>query len=255
MNLTGPDSEDYTEVHGLGRYKFCLVDRPILNDAESRRLEGILGYALPTICFGHNRCDIYLDDAGGDGPSHILRISAEELLKELSPLPVPYRIKSASVWRPTVPVCEPHTQYDWTFFSLGNGTINGENVCRIDMDEISLERLKLSATGQPDHECGWDAEARALMIDYHTLGEDSDILFYKHLDFYSDELSDNGHSESAMQLRVMSDGFYILLTSRLRIDHVVSKGRSVRIRGRFCERTLKREIVSGGRATLELWTY
>jgi len=80
-------------------------------------------------------------------------------------------------------------------------------------------------TFQSDYEgtySNWDSiETTNLAIDLNKLKQKEEILLYKELTLFEDELHDNGISLSSVRIRVMPSGFFILLRFFLRVDGVM----------------------------------
>lgn len=58
-------------------------------------------------------------------------------------------------------------------------------------------------------------------IDYEKLKERENILFYKDIVLYEDELDDNGCSKLSIKIRVMPSGFFCLQRFYLRVDNTL----------------------------------
>ncbi|KAF6200250.1 hypothetical protein GE061_006553 [Apolygus lucorum] len=96
--------------------------------------------------------------------------------------------------------------FDWTFRTDYNGTYNGWSNGR-----------QVSDTG----------------IDLEVLKKREQILLYKDLMLFEDELHDNGVAVCNVRMRVMPSGFFVLLRYFLRIDGVLIAANDTRIYHEF----------------------
>ena len=72
-------------------------------------------------------------------------------------------------------------------------------------------------------------DTNGVVIPLEKLGPENKIIEYNQIDFFEDELSDNGISEGKIRFRVMDDCFYGLMRSYIRVDNVLIRNIDTRI--------------------------
>ena len=121
---------------------------------------------------------------------------------------------------------------DWTFSSPYMGSLTS-----IPKSDISIFYSDI----KDDKEFKIE-ESKNVKIPLEKLGPENKIIEYNQIDFYEDELSDNGISEGKIRFRVMNDCFYGLLRSYLRVDSVLIRNIDTRIYYGFGDEYIIRNV-------------
>jgi type 2A phosphatase activator TIP41 len=111
---------------------------------------------------------------------------------------------------------------DWSFSSPYMGYISS-----IAKSEISSFYPEVKDDKKFDVKYGNDTNG--VVIPVERLGPENKIIEYYQIDFFEDELSDNGISEGKIRFRIMDDCFYGLMRSYLRVDNVLIRNIDTRI--------------------------
>jgi len=85
-------------------------------------------------------------------------------------------------------------------------------------------------------------ETGGVVIPLERLRPENKIIEYYQVEFFEDELSDNGISEGKIRFRIMDDCFYGLMRSYLRLDNVLIRNIDTRIYHGFCDDYIIRNI-------------
>jgi type 2A phosphatase activator TIP41 len=85
-------------------------------------------------------------------------------------------------------------------------------------------------------------ETGGILIPLEKLKPENKIIQYYQVEFFEDELSDNGISEGKIRFRIMDDCFYGLMRSYLRLDNVVIRNIDTRIYYGFGDEYIIRNI-------------
>ena len=85
-------------------------------------------------------------------------------------------------------------------------------------------------------------ETGGIVIPLERLRPENKIIEYYQVEFFEDELSDNGISEGKIRFRIMDDCFYGLMRSYLRVDNVLIRNIDTRIYHGFGDDYIIRNI-------------
>lgn len=85
-------------------------------------------------------------------------------------------------------------------------------------------------------------DTKGVVIPVERLSPENKIIEYNQIEFFEDELSDNGISEGKIRFRVMDDCFYGLMRSYLRVDNVIIRNIDTRIYYGFGDEYIIRNI-------------
>ena len=103
---------------------------------------------------------------------------------------------------------------DWSFSSPYMGYYSSINKSAINKfyPEIKEDKIFKKKIGE---------EMEGIKIPLEKLRPENKIIEYYQVEFFEDELSDNGISEGKIRFRIMDDCFYGLMRSYLRLDNVL----------------------------------
>lgn len=137
------------------------------------------------------------------------------------------QVQQAKIWKASsshIPIEVLQYAHDWTYTTLYWGEILVDGDCIID-DGLG-------------NTCNDDFLPLSLLTDCTI-----PLVTFKEIDFWEDELDDNGFSRMNVKLRVMSTFWYVLMKFELRVDGVL-KSRSIetRIFHEFGSDTILREF-------------
>jgi type 2A phosphatase activator TIP41 len=79
-----------------------------------------------------------------------------------------------------------------------------------------------------------------LKIPFEKLGPTNPIIHYEEMNFYEDELNDNGICQTKIRFRIMDDCFYGILRSYLRVYNVTIRNMDTRIFHEFGQNNIIR---------------
>ncbi|KAB7497040.1 TIP41-like protein [Armadillidium nasatum] len=155
--------------------------------------------SVPDMVFAKNKMIIEHENGGK------IEFNALDALKQVGDSPHDIEVAHAKVWQEARSECEFSKKvvknYDWTFSTSYSGTLC-KPLVSCDTDErINLEKLKIP----------------------------EEILFYKEIFLYEDELDDNGCTRCTVKVRVMPSGFFVVLRHYLRVDHVLIRVNDTRL--------------------------
>jgi len=126
-----------------------------------------------------------------------IEFNALDALKQVVVGKMPLKVACSEEWklaRVGTGFTEKHIHpFDWTFSTEYSGTVSGNHIVQKCSDEIDLEKLKVR----------------------------EEILFFKEVILFEDELHDNGIAISSVKFRVMPSGFFLLNRFFLRVDGVL----------------------------------
>ena len=210
----------HLEQHGV---MYFVEVGAMANSSEISEIERFsLVRPIPDMFFPHSRLKITLMGVSldftpteaisccrvesGEGPSNWTTLNATSLLSHEVRRDVlrKLRVQQAESWwatRTRNNVRELTYDHDWTFTSSYWGSIQGE----------------VSFVTHIGSDC---------IDDFLPLGTIADtsipLCTFKEVDFWEDELDDNGCSKMGLKLRVTEKYFYILMRFELRLDNVLS---------------------------------
>ena len=232
MQASGPTAEDFGGVtlpNGIrfNGWRIETTEGPIASTAALQELRTRLqGKAqteeklpkLPEAVFPKNKLELKHEATGQtlsfDAEGALLQWLKNSLVHGSSGLTVP--AAALGSWKDKVQEQAQKTgetvrrDWDWTYASDYTG-------------------IGADAHGAP---LAWGAHAGA-GIDMALLRKREPILFFADLPFYSDDLHDNGASESRVRIRVMPSCFFVLLRHWLRIDGTLIRQYDARYFVRF----------------------
>ena len=124
---------------------------------------------------------------------------------------------------------------DWSFSSPYMGNISSIAKSEINMFYPDIKDDK-------SFEIKFGNDTNGIKIPLEKLGPQNKIIEYCQVDFFEDELSDNGISEGKIRFRVMDDCFYGLMRSYIRVDTVLIRNIDTRIYYGFGDEYIIRNI-------------
>lgn len=74
------------------------------------------------------------------------------------------------------------------------------------------------------------------------LGQDNPIKHYGEVVLFEDELGDKGYSKANVRFRIMSNCFFLLLRSYIRVDHVLVRILDTRVFHKFGDNYMIRDF-------------
>ena len=124
---------------------------------------------------------------------------------------------------------------DWSFSSPYMGYYSSVNKSAINKfyPEIKEDKIFKKKIGE---------EMEGIKIPLEKLRPENKIIEYYQVEFFEDELSDNGISEGKIRFRIMDDCFYDLMRSYLRLDNVLIRNIDTRIYHGFGDDYIIRNI-------------
>ncbi|KZC06983.1 PREDICTED: TIP41-like protein [Dufourea novaeangliae] len=177
---------------------------------------------MPDMVFPNNILTLHHEDGA------TLQFNALDALKTVSNGKIHIQLACAEAWKESRSESSEFLEekikpFDWTFTTSYTGTISDFKI------EETSER-----------------------IDMDKLKRKDKILFYNDLTLFEDELHDNGIAVCSVKIRVMPNGFFILLRYFLRIDNVLIRINDTRIYHEFGQDYLLREYTTREAKVAEL---
>ena len=154
-------------------------------------------------------CKYILEDS--DGSPYIFVTSAQKEAAMRKDMMKACKVRQSAAWansRDHLGFKQVEAMHDWTFTSSYWGRMSGETVTTT---SIGLDCIDDFFPMEMIRECT------------------RPVRFFKELDFWEDELADNGFSRMGVKLRVMDAFIFILMKFELRVDGVLDS-RSVETR-------------------------
>lgn len=146
---------------------------------------------LPEMVFPQNKLRI------SHSAGFVIEFNALDALKHVVVGKMPIKVACSDDWklsRRGTGFTENHLHpFDWTFSSEYSGTLSGEYRLEATDEQIDIEKLKVR----------------------------EEILFFKEVILFEDELHDNGIALSSVKFRAMPSGFFLLHRFFLRVDGVM----------------------------------
>jgi type 2A phosphatase activator TIP41 len=188
---------------------------------------------LPEIFFGYNR--LYLVNKSLNfsfefSPLQMIDLSLYSKRKEflnnnlILYEPPDVKVLHENHWKnlkmPRNDIEKIEAKSDWTFSSTYMGNFSCINKC----DIKSLYKNENFEDKTFKNEIN-----NNLQIPFEKLGPTNPIIHYEEMNFYEDELNDNGICQTKIRFRIMDDCFYGILRSYLRVDNVTIRNMDTRI--------------------------
>ena len=196
--------------------------KPILNSQELDEWDALLaGLTLPEMIFGNSFVRVE-----NKKQNWALEFNALDALRQVELTDCGIRVSYAHKWIHSKREKQKESQeledtslnishqYDWTYTTLYQGTIDGRAMVRDDSVELPLAKLS-----RPDP-----------------------ILFYDDMILFEDELADNGISILNVKVRVMNECMLILSRFFLRVDDVLFRIVDTRVYVEFDSNRVIREF-------------
>ena len=124
---------------------------------------------------------------------------------------------------------------DWSFSSPYMGFYSS-------IYKSSINNFYPSIKEDKKFEKKYGEQTGGVLIPMEKLKPENKIIEYYQVEFFEDELSDNGISEGKIRFRIMNDCFYGLMRSYLRIDNVLIRNIDTRIYHGFGDDYIIRNI-------------
>ena len=124
---------------------------------------------------------------------------------------------------------------DWSFSSPYMG-------CYTSILKSEIKDFYPSIKEDKKFEKKFGEETEGKVIPLEKLKPENTIIEYYQVEFFEDELSDNGISEGKIRFRIMDDCFYGLMRSYLRVDNVLIRNIDTRIYHGFGDDYIIRNI-------------
>jgi type 2A phosphatase activator TIP41 len=204
---------------------------------------------LPEVFYGYNRLFLVNKEKNFSyefNPIQFMALTKYDIRKKLFDdkkiyyVPPEVKVQYHKTWenikvegRDDIKRVEPTS--DWSFSSPYMGYISS-----IAKSEISSFYPEIKDDKQFDIKYGEDT--KGVVIPIERLSPENKIIEYNQIEFFEDELSDNGISEGKIRFRVMDDCFYGLMRSYLRVDNVIIRNIDTRIYYGFGDEYIIRNI-------------
>jgi len=200
---------------------------------------------LPEIFFGYNR--LYLVNKSLNfsyefSPLQMIDLSLFSKRKECLNKnlilydPPEVKVLHENHWKnlkmPRDDIIKVEAKSDWTYSSSYMGNFS----CINNSDEIK----NLFKNENFEDKTFKNEINDALNIPIEKLGPNNPIIHYEEINFYEDELNDNGICQTKIRFRIMDDCFYGILRSYLRVDNVTIRNMDTRIFHAFGENNIIR---------------
>ena len=203
---------------------------------------------LPEVFYGYNRLFLVNKEKNFTyefNPLHFMSLTNYELRKKLFDekkiyyVPPQVKVQYYKTWdnmkeeRDDIKRIEP--TYDWSFSSPYMGSIS--SIAKSDIGSFYPE-IKDDKKFEIKH----GNDTNGVVIPLEKLTPENKIIEYYQVDFFEDELSDNGISEGKIRFRIMNDCFYGLMRSYMRVDNVLIRNIDTRIYYGFGDEYIIRNV-------------
>ena len=204
---------------------------------------------LPEVFYGYNRLFLVNEQKNfcyEFNPLQFMSLTKYDIRKQLYDdkdiyyIPPDVKVQHHKTWdnikiegRDDIKRIEPKS--DWSFSSPYMGYYSSVNKSAINKfyPEIKEDKIFKKKIGE---------EMEGIKIPLEKLRPENKIIEYYQIEFFEDELSDNGISEGKIRFRIMDDCFYGLMRSYLRLDNVLIRNIDTRIYHGFGDDYIIRNI-------------
>ena len=204
---------------------------------------------LPEVFYGYNRLFIVNKEKNFSYEFNPIQFMAQTKYdirqqlyddKKIYYIPPQVKVQYYKTWekikvegRDDIKRVEPNS--DWSFSSPYMGTITS-----IAKSEISSFYPEIKEDKKFVIKYGNDTNG--VVIPFEKLGPENKIIEYNQIEFFEDELSDNGISDGKIRFRIMKDCFYGLMRSYVRVDNVLIRNIDTRIYYGFGDEHIIRNV-------------
>ena len=191
---------------------------------------------LPEVLYGYNRLYVVNKEKNfvyEFNPLHFLSYSKYDLRQKLFDekkiyyIPPQVKVQYSKTWdnikiegRDDIKKVDPTS--DWTYSSPYMGTISS-------ISKSEIKDFYPEIKEDKNFEIKFGENAKDAIIPFDRLRPENKIIQYYQIEFFEDELSDNGISDGKIRFRIMDDCFYGLMRSYIRVDNVMIRNIDTRI--------------------------